>query len=90
MKYKSMLFTWILLIFKGVQCFLMFSKSPFLPNIIWVDFYVLACSSDIFQPILDFLGSADSWDPKDFKTGLKKAIEGHMKVVQNAKRNASN
>ena len=61
-----------------------------LPNWLLVDFYILACSSHIFQPILDFLGSTDSCDPKDFKTGLKKAIEGHMKVVQKAKRSASN
>ena len=87
---SSMLFDWILLNYRGVQLFLISWKSAFLPNIIWVDFYVLACSSHIFQPILDFLGSADSWDPKDFKNGLKKTIEGHMKVVQNAKLSASN
>ena len=38
----------------------------------WLDFYVLACSSAIFGPILDFKVSADSWDPGDFKSDLKK------------------
>ena len=56
-----------------------------LPHKILVDFHVLACSSVKFQPILDFLGSADSQDPEDFKTGLKKAKQGHTKAVHPVK-----
>ena len=38
----------------------------------------------------DFLVSADSRDPEDFKTGLKKAKEGHMKAVRPLKVSISN
>ena len=46
------------------------------------DFHVLVCSSAIFGPISDFKVSTDSWDPKDFKNGLKKAKQGHIKAVR--------
>ena len=78
----SVLFDLIFIVYSGVELFLTFQNSPFLPNWILVDFHVLACSSFIFQPISDFLGSADSWDPEDFKNGLKKANEGRIKAVR--------
>ena len=37
----------------------------------WVDFYVLARSSVNFGPIWVLKVSTDSYDPKDFKNGLK-------------------
>ena len=78
----SVLFDLIFIVYSGVELFLTFQNSPFLPNWILVDFHVLACSSVIFQPILDFLGSVDSWDPEDFKNCLKKANKGHTKAVR--------
>ena len=46
------------------------------------NFYILCYTSFKSGPILDFLGSVESWDPEDFKSGPKKAREGHMKAVQ--------
>ena len=46
------------------------------------EFHVLACSSFKFGPILDFLGSTDSLDPRDFKNGLKMALKGCIKAVR--------
>ena len=46
------------------------------------DFYVLGYNFVKTWLNRDFLVSADSRDPEDFKTGLKKAKEGHMKAVR--------
>ena len=46
------------------------------------NFYVLRYNFAKSGLNWDFLVSADSWDPEDFKTGLKKAKEGHMKAVR--------
>ena len=35
-------------------------------------FYILGCSFVKYGPIFNFLGSVESWDPEDFKSGLKK------------------
>ena len=46
--------------YKGVKLFLSSWNSPFLPNRILVDFYVLAHSLAKYGPILDFKVSVDS------------------------------
>ena len=60
------------IIYGGSKVFLIAKNYLNLPNMIWVDFYVLVCRSANFGPILDFKVSADSYVPKDFKSGLKK------------------
>ena len=59
--------------------FLKNSKSDF------DNFYVLGCSFVRSRPILDFIVYADSYDPKDSKNDLKKAIEGHTKAARPTK-----
>ena len=49
------------------------------------DFYVLGYNFVKTWLNRDFLVSADSRDPEDFKTGLKKAKEDHCKAVQLSK-----
>ena len=47
-----------------------------------VDYYVLACSSAKYGPILDFSVSVDSSDPKDFKFAIK-SIWFHAQMGRN-------
>ena len=69
---------------KFIKLTILYSKK--LPNWTLVDFYVLACSSDNYGPILDFKVSAGSLDHKDFKTGHKMAIQGHIKATEPPKK----
>ena len=48
---------------------------------IFANFYILHCNFVKYGPILDFIGFPESRDPEDFKSGPKKAIKGHTKVV---------
>ena len=49
-----------------------FQNSIKIAKSIFDNFYVLGCHVVKYGLIFDFLGSAESWDPEDFKSGLKK------------------